>query len=367
MSGQVLQMPVESDIAVAKPENANERVLPYASVTFGEVAHLYIAMKESKWGAHAAITAKSIICKHLVGAVGNKRVSAMTGAEIQTLISSMVSNNASQSLLKKATTHLRAILDLAQELNVIISNPMRSHTFELDRKSRKQKSERYLSLDECRALLAELSGRDRLIVRLFLQLGVRPEELFALRRDDVHEEFIRIDEVFALGQVKEAYPDGHATDVYVPPGLRDELRAWMTSTSGREEDWLFPSTSSRRATNMSPIRPATFRNGILQPAAIRAGIAGVDMLTLRRTCAVHFGKKASAEDAQAQMRLSTPLSTFRDSQERSPDSLKSVAGAIEAEMFPKDEPHSAPEETQVAPTFLRTLSNPLRRFFSLLA
>ena len=55
-------------------------------------------------------------------------------------------------------------------------------------KSRKRKTEGYLSLEECRTLLSVLVGRDHLIVRMFIQLGLRPEELFALRRNDVGKE-----------------------------------------------------------------------------------------------------------------------------------------------------------------------------------
>jgi hypothetical protein len=63
------------------------------------------------------------------------------------------------------------------------------------------------------------------------------------------------------------------------------------------------------------------------------------MLTLRRTCAAHFGNKASAEDAQAQMRLSSRFTIIKYSQQRLSDSLKSVAMALEAEMFTNAEPH----------------------------
>ena len=357
MSGQMLQIPAEQVMTILNPENAGRCVAPDSAATFEKVAHRYIAVKELRWGAHAGATAKSIIGKQLIGNLGHRRVDELTAAEIQTFINGMVRNNASHSLLDKVVTHLRAILDLAQELNLIMSNPMRSYTFKLEHKSRKQKSERYLSLGECRALLSELSGRDRLIVRLFIQLGVRPEELFALRRNDVHDEFIRIDEVFTMGQIREAHPAEHDVYVYVPPGLRQELRAWMASTRGNDEDWLFPAARPRGSNNLPPILQASFRNGVLKPAAKRAGISNLDMLTLRRTCAAHFGNKASAEDAQAQMRLSSRFTIIKYSQQRLSDSLKSVAMALEAEMFAKTELHCPREETQnrVVPTILRTL------------
>lgn len=75
-------------------------------------------------------------------------------------------------------------------MKIIERNPMRSRTVRIEYKSRKRKTERYLSLVECRTLLPALVGRDHLIVRMFIQLGLRPEERFALRRNDVGKEFV---------------------------------------------------------------------------------------------------------------------------------------------------------------------------------
>jgi integrase len=282
-------------------------------------------------------------------------VDELTAMEIQLFVNGMVMNNASISLLNKVVEHLRAILDLAPELNLITRNPMRGYTFKLEYKSRKRKSERYLSLDECRGLLSQQSGPDHLIVRLFIQLGVRPEELFALRRNDVHNEFIRIDEVFSRGQIREVHPGEHRVNVYVPPGLRRELRVWVASTCGNAEDWLFPAGRPRGANSLSPISQANFRVRVLKPAAKRAGISDLDMLTLRRTCAAHFREKASVEVALAQMRLRRPFTTFQQSPQRLRDSLESAAVALEAEMFTKAAIHlSARRNSKIGPSRPRT-------------
>jgi integrase len=136
----------------------------------------------------------------------------------------------------------------------------------------------------------------------------------------------------------------------------------MASTCGNDQDWLFPSSRRRGSASLSPIGQTGFRNGVLKPAAKRAGISDLDMLTLRRTCAAHFGQKASAKDAQAQMRLSNPLTPFRYSPERLSESLMRAAMALEGEIFAKVEPHFPRGETtnQVAPAILRTLSERAR-------
>jgi integrase len=279
------------DILIA--EDTGKYFAPNLAATFEQLALQYIFVKEPRWGVHAEATTKSIIQKHLIGSLGQRRVDELTAVEIQVFINGLVRSGASHSLLHKAVTHLRAILDHAEELKIIERNPMRSRTVRIEYKSRKRKTERYLSLEECRTLLSVLVGRDHLIVRIFIQLGLRPEELFALRRNDVGTEFIRIDEAFTKGQIKETKTEESAVNVYVPPDLMAELSAWVNSTTGESDDWLFPASRRRASATLHPISQNNYRNRVLKPAAKKAGISGLDLLTLRRTCATHFGQKAN--------------------------------------------------------------------------
>lgn len=321
------------DILIA--EDTGKYVAPDSAATFEQVARQYIAVKEPRWGAHAEATTKSVIQKHLIENLGRRRVDELTAVEIQMFINGMVRSGASHSLLQKAVTHLRAILDQAEELDIIERNPMRSRTVRIEYKSRKRKSERYLSLEECRTLLSTLFGRDHLIIRMFIQLGLRPEELFALRRNDVGKGFVRIDEAFTKGQIKETKTEESAVNVYVPPDLMKELRTWMESTAGNDEDWLFPASRRRGSAGLSPISQNNYRNRVLKPAAENAGILDLDLLTLRRTCATHFGQKANTKDTQAQMRHADPLTTLKYYQQSIPESVKKAAVALEAEILKK--------------------------------
>jgi integrase len=321
------------DILIA--EDTGKYVAPDSDATFEQIARQYIAVKEPRWGAHAEATTKSVIQKHLIENLGRRRVDELTAVEIQMFINGMVRSGASHSLLQKAVTHLRAILDQAEELDIIERNPMRSRTVRIEYKSRKRKSERYLSLEECRTLLSTLFGRDHLIIRMFIQLGLRPEELFALRRNDVGKEFIRIDEAFTKGQIKETKTEESAVNVYGPPDLMKELRTWMESTGGNDEDWLFPASRRRGPAGLSPIGQNNYRNRVLKPAAENAGISDLDLLTLRRTCATHFGQKANTKDTQAQMRHADPSTTLKYYQQSIPESVKKAAVALEADILKK--------------------------------
>ena len=194
-----LRMVAQRLVGVLAAEECDKHAAPYTPPTFEQVALQYIAVKEQRWGPQAEATAKSIIHKHLIANLGYRPVEELAAGEIQALITSMVRNNACQSLLHKVVTHSRSILDLAEESGHIKKNPLRRQTVKIEYQSRKPTSARCLSLEECRTLLAALFGRDHLIVRMFLQLGLHPKELFALRRNDVDGDLIQIDEALTKG------------------------------------------------------------------------------------------------------------------------------------------------------------------------
>ena len=298
------------------------------AVTFEQVALHYIAVTESRWGAHAAPTTKSVIRKHLVANLGALTLDKLNAKDLQTFLDEMARNNASDSLLHKVVTHLRAILDLAQESGALRVNPMRSRNSKLSYRSGKITSERHLSIEECGALLGELEGRNLIIVRMFIQLGLRPKELFAIRRNDVKGNFIRIDEILIKGRIKRIASEEAALRVYVPPNLHANISSWMQSKSGQENDWLFPASRPRGPAGRPPVSHDHFRNRILKPAADRAGVPDVDLFALRRTCASFFAHHATAEDALAQMRHCDPAPAAEGGR-----SLKCAAEKIEAHIL----------------------------------
>ncbi len=98
---------------------------------------------------------------------------------------------------------------------------------------------------------------------------------------------------------------------------------------------VFPASRRRESGSLSPIGQNNYRNRVLKPTAKNAGISGLDLLTLRRTCATHFGQKANTKDTQAQMRHADPQTTLKYYQQSIPESVKSAAVALEAEILKK--------------------------------
>jgi site-specific recombinase XerD len=78
----------------------------------------------------------------------------LTQADLQAWINDCVNAHASRSLLKGLMLHVRAIFKHARKKKIVSENPAEG----LRAKSKVRPSERYLSIDECRRLLAVLSG-----------------------------------------------------------------------------------------------------------------------------------------------------------------------------------------------------------------
>ncbi len=326
-------------------QDAGTYVPPDGDVTFGSIAREFVAINEPNWGHHVVRTTKNVIEVHLIGKLGcTKIVDLDDPMALQIFLNGYVSGGASQSLLDKIKLYLRSILDLAVIKGVIKANPARNPAHKLRAKSRKRKSDRALSLEECRRLLAAVIGRDQLILRIFIQLGLRPEELFGLRHNDVLGDALRIDEVVVGGIAAQTKTEASNDIVHVPPDLAADLRSWIARSSRDGNAWLFPNTRGGSWEHHN------YLNRILKPAGVRAKIglreirrkaggepvytSDLNFQILRRTSATLYGDRAKDPRlTQAHLRHADPQITLRHYQQVVPESAKAAAARLESDLF----------------------------------
>lgn len=159
---------------------------------------------------------------------------------------------------------------------------------------------------------AGVSLREHLIVRLFVVGGLRAQEMFVLRVDDIEAGILRIDEALKetekgtarIGETKSTTSNGY---VAISPELENELRTWLQirsmadpyhHTAPAPNDLLFPTEAG------TPYRIGNYLKRVLKPIATAAGIPDLTYQGLRRTFATHFQRYGSPKDAQAQLRHS---------------------------------------------------------------
>lgn len=309
-----------------------------AKTTFGELAREYLELNKPQWEAWTAENTENLIETHLAGgALGSRPVTELSEAELQRFLNQYVEKGSSSSLLSKILRYMRAVLNMAVDRKLIEQSPARK----LKARSRKRVCELNHTLDECDALIAQLSGRDRLITRLLAQLGLRSEELFVLRRDDVLVSALVIDEAIVRGRVKGTKTEESAAVMYVPPDLELELKHHLdTLTDDSPKAWLFPASRKEVA-----LRPENFLKRVLKPAAMRAKIAlnkngegkevtGCNFQSLRRTSATLFGARAKDPRlTQAHLRHTDPRVTLKHYQKEIPAEVRAAALALETDLL----------------------------------
>jgi integrase len=312
-----------------------------ANPTFAQLWARYAELKRASWGTSTAKTVQGIFAgtsrhkKHpsILSIIGHRRIAELSPDPLQALLNHIADRGESQSTIQKVRTYLTAALEYALAERLIAGNPARS--LELPTKLLKKKpSERFYSIEEVQRFMSIATGREHLVLRILFVCGLRPQELLALRDDDVTSGALLIDEAIKekekgakrLGETKSATSKGY---VCISGGLYQEIENWLivrTATCKAKvqgSPFLFP---TNRGTSF---RIGNYLKRHLKPLARRAGIPDFTFQAMRRTCATHFQRHGNPKDAQAQLRHSR-LSMTGLYMKEIPEQVKAAVESLDA-------------------------------------
>ena len=244
--------------------------------------------------------------------------------------------NFSKSVLTKVRVYLNSILDEAVELEFVAKNQARKLAVP---RSGKKVANVHLTPEQIPHVLFQLSDRDRLIVRMFLVLGLRPGEMFALRWNDKMGNSLRIDSSITDGIEVETKTEGSDAYVWLPASIDTELE-FLRSTvkDARPEAFIFPSARGTAINTNNFL----FRN--LKEAGKNAGIERVTHQMLRRTCSTYMAQLTTVKDVQAHLRHSTSKTTLEHYIKSVPESVRVAVESLDHLL------KSSPERDQVGTT-----------------
>ena len=318
-----------------------------AEPTFAEIWKRYAELKAGSWGTSTRKTLQSVFVgsksskrPSVLALIGARKVRELTRDPLQDLLNTMALRGDSSSKVKQARTYLTAALEYAHDERLIESNPARR--LELPTKLLPRPCERFYSLEEIRRLLSQAFGREHLVLRIFINCGLRPGELFALREDDVESGQLRVDEAVkekerGAKRIGDTKTVGSRAYVTISQGLQEELEMWIqarkqsrpyhltTESAGLESSLLFPSETG------TAFRLGNYLKRYLKPLAKRAGISDMTYQALRRTCATHFQKHGKPRDIQAQLRHSRLEMTGRYVKEI-PEQVRAAVESMDREL-----------------------------------
>ena len=305
-----------------------EQRAPVSTATFEELSLWYLKTNEGRWSKKWNVTVGGFFKHHILPELGKRVAVEIKRSEVQQAINAIAASPTCQSssMVNKCLTQIRAVFEAAVDDEILERNPGKKIAMPPTRRA----SQRFLTLTECRRLLEVASRRDNLILRLFMVLGFRPSELFALRVNDLEAGELRIDQTVVDYAVRDqTKTEGSNATVPIPPQLEAELRAYI-----RDEgitDLLFPSTTGTAVSHDNYLDRTLKKLGVL---------AGIDVVeergertsrlnhqVLRRTTATHFQKHGNVKDAQTLLRHAEPMTTLKHYQKVLDQSLISgVAG-----------------------------------------
>lgn len=182
----------------------------------------------------------------------------------------------------------------------------------------------HLTPEQIPVVLFNLSDRDRLIVRMFLVLGLRPGELFALRWNDKVQNSLRIDTSITDGIEVETKTEGSSANVWLPVSIETELEWWSSvRTDDSQEAFMLPSARG------TPISTNNFLFRVLKEAGKQAGIDGVTHQMLRRTCSTYMAQLTSVKDVQAHLRHTNAKTTLEHYIKSVPESVRVAVESLD--------------------------------------
>lgn len=312
----------ELDKLIAK-DRAPKDQKPKGEETFEWLVRQFLHEQKPIWEPETYQTNSSILRKHVLPTLGPCLITEIDRHMIQQCVNDLAAAGRSYSAVRKARLMIITVLTEAVEDGLITKNPARK----IKMPKTPKPSKRFLTEDECTALLNACNGRDHLIIRMCMVQGLRPGEIFALKRDDVETGRIRIDESSREGRIKSTKTEASTGYVSLPDSLAVELHHWLAMTPADPKGLVFP---SERAGH--PIRQNNFRKRNLQAIAAAAGISGVTFQSLRRTTATHAQGIGTVKDAQAMLRHSSPEMTVGTYMQVLDESVRAAVEALDAKL-----------------------------------
>ena len=239
----------------------------------------YVLMRKGDWSEANQKTVQSVFDNLIKPSIGPLEVKQVGAVDLKALMNGLTErgwktpkgharSGVSLSYARKARSYLRGVFDYAVSQNLIPRNPARDSVVMLKVPiGAKKPSKKYLELEDLPKLLAQLNAEDHVVIHIALMCALRPNEIYALRRDDVGDGFIRIDESLDRKRnVKDPKTESSKANVFMPPKLERELSDWLRTHPGKAGDLIFPNRDGKPRNRHNEL------NRMLKPARSARGL-----------------------------------------------------------------------------------------------
>jgi len=211
---------------------------------------------------------------HIVSVFGNRELRTLTRDELQRFLEGKA------SLSFSTTDHLRwdlkQMFDLAIGDGIVEKHPA---TVLFTPRECKKPDHQSMTMKEVQDVLKLMDLRERLVVKLAVIAGMRPGEIFGLRRGVFGECSVKIQERIYRGDIDTPKTVKSVRLAALSGTVREDLEEWLNrDPDAGPDDWLFPSEKVSK-----PISKDNAVRRYLRPKLLAAGYGWVDFHVMRRT------------------------------------------------------------------------------------
>ena len=211
---------------------------------------------------------------HIVTEFGNRELRSLTRDDLQRFLDSK--SSLSFSTVDHLRWDLKQVFDMAVAEGVLRLHPA---LILFTPRQCARPEHLTLSLKEVKQICGALNLRERLIVKLAVLAGLRPGEIFGLKRGRIDATSAAIEQRVYRGTIDTPKTQKSKRLAAVSSGLSRDLDDWLSrDPDGRSEDWLFP---SEKVT--TPLAKDNAMLRYIRPALKTIGFDWVDFHVLRRT------------------------------------------------------------------------------------
>ena len=245
----------------------------------------------STWKETTAETHKSAIEQDILRPLGGLPLKQVDKVALQTHLNDLA-QRLSEGRVKHARFYLKAIFEEAIDQEFVAKNPARKLALP---KQLRPVDRTTLTWDQLRSVLASVSLRDRVLLKLDMTETFRPSELFALRWDGFNMDrgTLKVTHTAYRGKLRDFGKTQKALrTVHLPEGLVNELWLW-------KQAFIFPNARKRNGAKKNGfIRTDNYRARVLTKLARELGLPKLNFQVLRRTMATLAQTKGGVKDVQ---------------------------------------------------------------------
>ncbi len=217
-----------------------------------------------------------ILRKHVLPEIGDRQLTELTGEDIQELVNRKSASGLSWNTVRNIKWVLSAVFEAAVKHSYRKSNPARLADLPPEPV---QELQPLASDDDLNRLEDSLGEPYRTLIWLERITGLRPSELFALRRSSLKRETRRIWVVTAINYGKPHSPKTHRSrrPIQLDEEQWERLEEFLRRHSGaKEDDWLFP---NKRGTG--PLRADNVLERVIRPKVKELSLPRITLHLLR--------------------------------------------------------------------------------------